>query len=203
MPPAPTIAATFSGFVVGIVFALIAMGAVGRGAQSTQATPTVSPPANVADTTMQRAVTRIVARVLGPGYPDSKQPRLVHISLVGRTPGFDFPEEPERGSIYRSVYIDFRLNDHPLGRAWRMRAARADVFGVMRALYTSSLPVYDVGMTGLFPMDPAHRSREARVLVVFMDHSTAQRIPWKHWGRDKEARLWQQLPYKSINRRFG
>lgn len=201
-PPPTTVAAAFSGFVVGIVFALIAMGAVARGGSS-KAVSTLPPATTVADTEMRRSVTRIVTRTLGPGYPDSKQARLVKVTLLGATAGFGIPEEPALAAGYRSVYITFRLNDHPLGRAWRLRAARADVFAVMKALYTSGLPVYDVGITGLYPTDPSNLSKESRVLVVYMDHSTADKIPWKRWGREHEARLWQELPYKSISSIFA
>jgi hypothetical protein len=103
----------------------------------------------------------------------------------------------------RAVYIRFRLNNHPLGKAWRLRAAKADVFAVMQALFTSQLPIYSVEMVGLFPVSTGKGTKEEPVLVVYMDHLTASTIPWKRWGRESEGRLWAMLPSRYIDPRFA
>jgi hypothetical protein len=36
-----------------------------------------------------------------------------------------------------------------------------------------------------------------------MNHPTAERIPWKRWGRDHESQLWAMLDYKVVDRRFS
>jgi hypothetical protein len=58
-------------------------------------------------------------------------------------------------------------------------------------------------MEGLFPVKNGKSTKERRVLVAYIDRHTAGTIPWKHWGRDKEGRLWSLLPYKYRDPRFA
>ncbi|MCA1597172.1 MAG: hypothetical protein LC772_12225 [Chloroflexi bacterium] len=150
-PSPPVVAGTFSGFIVGVLLALVITGVVGHSTQGAApvATPTTAPA--VAGGQMLARVTRIIRTQLGPTFPGQKYARLVTVQLDPVLP----PGRPRTAggplTRYRSVYVVFNLNDHPLGRVWRLRAAKADVFGIMKALYTSGLPIYNVEMVGHFP----------------------------------------------------
>jgi len=153
---------------------------------------------------MKVRIQRIVDRQLGPGaYPAPRKSRLDYVQL---TPAVSEPvakSGPQLLPAYQSVYIVFRLNDNPLGRVWRLRAAKFDVFTVLKALYTSQLPVYDVEMDGNYPISRRKPVCEGHALVAIMDHSTAELIPWKRWGRDQEARLWSSLSYTCVSPQFA
>lgn len=96
--------------------------------------------------------------------------------------------------------MTFRLNDHPLGRSWRLREAKADVFALLKSIYTSGLPVYNTELVGQFA--PAgHKSYTA--VVAYLTYQTATRLPWKRWGRTSEGRLWNLLDYRDVSARFG
>lgn len=181
---------------------LAASGAVGSGSHSAQPAPTLPPATSVSDTQLYAKLSRIVTRTLGPG-PGQTRTRLLSIQV--ETPVSDFipPESPHRLSQYRSVTITFRLNDHPLGPLWRMKAARADIFGVMKALYTSQLPIYDVQMNGVFPVRKSNKIRTQTVVVAYLDHYTASQIPWKRWGREAEGRLWAMLTDHYVDPAFA
>ncbi len=132
-----------------------------------------------------------------------KQQRLVELRLDPVDLALDSRAQASLPSGSRSVFIEFRLYDHPLGRAWRLRSAKADVFSLLKALYTSRLPVYDVELVGLFPLRSGKTLVDSRALVAFIDHPTADRIPWKKWGRDNEGRLWSMLDYRHLDARFA
>ena len=199
-PPPPIVAATLSGFVLGIIATLAVIG-IGSSPSNAVGTATLPPSTPVADTQLKLRVTRIVTHQLGLYYPNSKIPRLQDVEINDAGP--PLATFPNSGGVapYHSVYIKFRLDDHPLGKVWRMKAARADVFAVMRALYVSQMPIYSVWMDGTFPLGPRHR--EETVLSVYMDHLTASHLPWKRWSRDDEGRLWSLLPYRSVDPRFA
>jgi len=150
---------------------------------------------------MQDRLAKIITRQLGPADPVPAKTRLLKLSLTSIVSS----QQPEGPSItlrhYRSVSIVFRCNDHPFGRAWRLRAAKSDVFLVLKGLYTSGLPVYDVEMVGLFPLRPG--KSDQRAVTVYIDHDTAASIPWKSWGRDHEAALWSRLTYAHVDARFA
>jgi hypothetical protein len=103
------------------------------------------------------------------------------------------------------VFITFRLNDHPFGRAWRVRAAKADVFAILHALYTSQLYIYDVHMDGMFPLDAKKPGSLQTAARAYVSHREALRIPWRHMSRSPadEATLWQTLTTHWIDPRFG
>ncbi|GAC1399571.1 MAG: hypothetical protein NVSMB52_13110 [Chloroflexota bacterium] len=202
LPGPPAIAASFSGFVVGVFVTLIATGILTRPSH-TGAGVTLPPPKKVADSELSLRVRKLIVLQLGSLYPTHRLPRLVSLSLLPASP---FPVPPDTSTAIskeRSVYVVFRLNDHPLGKSWRFRAAKADVFGVMKALYTSNLPIYNVEMVGLFPVVQNRKTQVGQVVVAYMSHERANTIPWKKWGREAEARLWTLLTYKSLNPRFG
>lgn len=149
---------------------------------------------------MYAVVRRIVLSKLGPSDTNQKTSRLVSLHLLPvNVPGGDGYSDAR----YRTVAIVFRLYDHPLGPAWRVRAAKADVFAVMKALYTSNLPVYDVDMQGRFPLLTGKHYRTETVLEAFMSYQAANHIPWKRWARDQEGRLWALLPYTYVDPRFA
>jgi hypothetical protein len=152
----------------------------------------------MSDTAMKARLVRIVTRQLGPAYPDTHTPRLVSLQLARvRLPNVALPT-PDSGYEFRSVDIVYRLNDHPLGPAWRLRAAKADVFEVLKALYTSNLPIYSVYMNGLFPRGKGKNTREQSAVQVYIDYHTAAKIPWKRWGRELENRLWSTLTLRYV-----
>jgi hypothetical protein len=203
LPPAPVIAATFSGFILGIMFTLLLTGTVFRASNGPPATTTPSTviPRNLisAPTGMYDKVRRMLVRQLGPAYPDTRVQRLVQLDLL--------PSESDQANSqgYRSLLVIFRLNDHPLGKVWRLRAAEADIFEVMKALYTSQLPIYSVRMEGLFPLQVNNHTQLVRALRAFMTHKAAARIQWDHWdrNRDTEARLWKLMTQKFVAKGFA
>jgi len=202
-PQPPIVAATVSGFVVGVFVALIATGVVNHTTPAAQLPATLPPAKSVVASQLHSRVQTIVDHQLGSAYPVQRGPRLVHLSLVRTGSVLPTPNSPKLSSHYRSVYLTIRLNDHPLGRIWRLKAAQADVFQLLKALYTSQLPIYRVQITGIFPVRLGKTTAEQQVLVAVMDHPTAERIPWKRWGRDHESQLWAMLDYKVVDRRFS
>lgn len=201
VPPAPIVGAALSGFVVGIILTLLLTGVMARGSHPTvPAAATLPTPSQPGESQMYAQVKRLVLSKLGPSDTNQKTSRLIslHLLPVDIAGGDSYAD-----ARYRTVAIIFRLYDHPLGPAWRVRAAKADVFAVMKALYTSSLPVYDIEMQGKFPVSSGKHYRTQTVLEAFMSYQAASRILWKHLGRDQEAQLWNRLPYKYIDRRFS
>jgi hypothetical protein len=73
----------------------------------------------------------------------------------------------------------------------------------MKALYTSSLPIYDVRMVGRFPLPSGKKVVEQQALVAFIDHKRADSIPWRRWTRKQEGQLWSVLNYKRVDPRFA
>jgi hypothetical protein len=203
-PSPPTTAAALSGFVVGVLLTLISTGFVApSGSSSPHVTPTVAPSTPVADSLLKQRVSKIVSRQLGTDYPTLNGSRLTDLQILPSEPLMPESPRPRVFTSGRSVYIRFRLYDHPLGKAWRLKAAKADVFAVMKALYTSSLPIYNVEMEGTFPLRLGNVVKERRALVVIMDHFTAATIPWNRWGRESEGRLWNLLTYASVDPQFA
>lgn len=203
VPPAPVVSAALSGFVVGVIATMIATGSIAHTAG--QPLPTPAPTAiptqgvNLSDSALKARLSALVIRELGPS-PDKAEPRLISLTVSPITIDRN-PLRPHAPAL-RTVVIKFRLNNHPLGSAWRLRAAKADVFLVLRGLYSSSLPVGSVEMRGLFPLSS---SRLQRVLEVYIDSETASKIVWRKMGRDEinEGRVWRVLDYKWVDPRFG
>ena len=200
---APVVASGLSGLVVGVLLTLAVSALMSHGSAKTL--PRATPPGQTlpAKPQLQAQIERIVARQLGPASPDPKVPRLLHVWLL-------FPE-PQIGAIRRdygaeptrSVEIVFRLNDHPLGKSWRLRAAKGDVFRTLKALYTSGLPVQDVIMQGEFPLGSGPGGANHVAVTVYMSHDTAAHIAWKHIDRSNEGQVWRALSYKKVDPRFG
>lgn len=206
VPPAPLVGAALSGFVVGVFLTLIAVGAAPHPSSSASPPPTAPPPAAISDRQMHLRVTQIVSHQLGPLPTDPKKSRLMSVALLPAELTDVPPDTPRGTSPYRSAYIVFRLNNNPFGRAWRLKSARADVFTVMKALYTSGLPIYDVTMEGRYPLPSTNgkgKTRLRRALLVSLSYRTASHIPWHHWGRGDESRLWSQLTWKWTDPRFA
>lgn len=201
---APAIAFGLSGFVLGIIVTLLALG-VFHMQQSAAPVATLPPSTPVGDESMRARVTKIVQSQLGPAYPGPAKSRLVGPVIVSPVlpPGDVDPIQNPRLAKYRSVTVKFWLNDHPLGKPWRLRAARGDVFNLMKALYTSQLPVYNLYLQGYFHLPGSGRKRDL-VLKAYMDHPTAARIPWKRMDRvTGETRVWNLLSYRYVNPKFG
>ena len=192
-----------TGFVMGVLLTLVATGTVNHAAGSPPVHATLPPARPVSDASLYVSVRKLVNRELGQAYPNVKLNRLIQLRLDPVNSALD-PESRLQVPVHaRSVFIEFRLYDHPLGRSWRLRSAKADVFSLLKALYTSTLPVYDVELVGVFPLRNGKSVQDARALVAFIDHPTANRIPWRRWGRENEARLWALLDYKHLDARFG
>lgn len=202
MHVAPTIAGGLAGFVLGVAVTLAATGLFSS-SSPTPNTATLPPATAVPQAQLYTRVRRIVTRVLGNTYPSGKATRLLLLELEPAGPGIPPPSATDRVRPYSSVYVRFRLNDHPLGGTWRVRAAKSDVFQVLRALYTSQLAVYNVSLDGYFPIKRGGTSKLARVLSAKINYPRASVIPWKRWGRDQEARLWNSLPYHFVSVQFG
>ena len=202
LPSPPIISAALSGFVIGVILTLLATGVMSSSAPA-RPSPTLPPATPVGDSQLTTAVRRVVTHRLGLGYPAPKTPRVIGVDLIEAGPLRPDGAPPVSPQKERSVYIRFRLNNHPLGKAWRLKAAKADVFAVMQGLFTSQLPIYSVEMVGFFPLPTSKGDRDEPVLDVYMDHPTASTIPWKRWGRESEGRLWALLPSKYIDPRFA
>lgn len=202
--PDPRIVAwALSGFVVGVLLTLVATGTVNHSTGTATPQATLPPPKPVGDALLYRSVRRVVIKQLGQAYPNVKQPRLIQLRLDPVISALDPVSPVTIPARFRSVFIEFRLYDHPLGKSWRLRSAKADVFSLLKALYTSNFPIYDVELVGVFPLRNGKVLQDTRALVAFIDHPTANRIPWKRWGRDNEARLWALLDYKHLDSRFA
>jgi hypothetical protein len=202
-PPAPIVSAALSGFVIGVLATLLATGSIAHSSGGASSTPVPTPLSteapNVSDAAMGARLRVLVARELGPS-PAKSQPRLIHLSVSPSAP--INPLQPDVNSRLRTVVIRFRLNDHPLGGVWRVRAAKGDVFLVLRGLYTSGLPVGNVEMIGVFPLKSAGPKM---VLQVYMETDTAAKLQWRKLGRNEinEGTVWKMLDYKWIDPRFG
>ncbi len=200
-PSPPIVSAVVSGFVVGVFVTLAATGIFSRPSH-TQALATLPPPTPVSASLLVTQVRRLVLHQLGPFTADKERRLLsVQVSPVSSAPTTSQPTQ--RSTNYRSVQIIFQLNDHPLGPAWRLKAAKADIFGVMKALYTSNLPIYDAKLIGRFAVRQRNHSVVVPAVVAYETHSAAMHIPWRRWGRENEALLWNELAYKRIDRRFA
>lgn len=207
-PPlaASAIAFGLTGFVLGVVVTLLAMGALGHGGTVTPAPPiaTLPPAPPMADSAMAARIAHIANVDLGPAYPGPKKTRVMSVTVSPVVPGTWIQQPlPVNLQKFRNVTIAFHLNDHPLGKTWRLRAAQADVFALLKSLYTSHVPVYNVELNGYFPLERRGKLVDQQVLVAYMDHSTAEHVPWKRWGRVNEQQLWKALSYKYVNPRFG
>jgi hypothetical protein len=198
-PHPPSVASALSGFVVGVVVTLFATGVFNLGS-----TPSAIPPPPTAPvvpvSTLRTNVQKLVTKQLGPGYPNPN--RLISLLVLPVRPANGSPESITALARYRSLYIEYRLLDHPL-RAWRLKTAKSEVFSLLHALYTSGLPVYNVELDGRFMLPDHGQIREERALFAYIDFEAASRIPWRSWGREHEGQVWNLLPVKSVDPRFA
>src|SRR5579859_2751038 len=194
----PVVAAALSGFVAGVLFSLLATGLLSPGSGTSHTGQPLPPVRNVAEAQVFQRVQKMVIRRLGPSYPNPKQSRLIRLYVTPAEQVTGLSVTTIHNAQYRSVYITYRVNEHPLGKSWRLRAAEGDAFMVMQALYTANLGIYNVWMFGKFPEPHNNRLQETTVLIAYMDHQTATKIPWRSWGRTDEGRLWNRLPTKWI-----
>ena len=164
--------------------------------------PTLPPPRHIGNSQLWAGIRRLATRQLGP-FTDDKRVRLQSVQLMPISSLEALADPRANVSKYRSAKIVFRLNNHPLGASWRFRAAKADVFALLRALYTSDLPIYDVELIGTYPVKSGNTTSEGQVLIAYESHDAATRIPWRRWGRDKEATVWSSLSYHQVDRRFA
>lgn len=205
--PAPVVSAAVSGFVVGVLVTLAAVGVFTHATPSAATPPATLPPATPeSKTSVKSSVTTLVSKVLGPSYPNPANKRLLSVHLSPADPDIPLHPEPRiarQYDRYHSVILVIRLNDHPLGPAWRAKSARSDVFQVMKGLYTSRLPIFNTEIVGMFPLRAGKKMRLQPVLFAFLDHATASTLPWKRFKRTDEGRFWTLLTYRYINSRFG
>lgn len=203
VPPPPIVASGLSGFAVGVFVTLLASGLIIRPATTAAPAATPPPATVVADSDLRDRVVKVASRVLGPMPTDPKRSRVLQVEILPIEPLDARPRyRPTAG--YRSVYIKFRLYNHPFGPSWRLKTARGDVFDLLKALYTSRLPIYDVDLDGVFPLPVKHgKTKLLPAVQAQMSNAVAARIPWKRWGRADEAKLWAQLPYKWVSPNFA
>jgi hypothetical protein len=201
LPSPPLVSWALSGFVVGVVVTLLATGLFGHSSHSSAPPPSPTPHL-VADAALNDLLQRTIQHQLGK-YTDTRLPRLVKFQLQ-QVRSLEALSDPlPHLTRYRSIYVVFRLNDNPLGPSWRLRSAKADVFNVMKALFTSGLPVYDVLMSGLFPLKSGNTTTEAQAVVAYETHDDSSKVPWRQWGRESEGAVWNLLSYHSVDPRFG
>jgi hypothetical protein len=200
-PSPPNVSWALSGFVVGVFATLLATGIFARSPHTSAAPPVVTPRA-VAPSILYTQINRLVTRQLGK-YTDTRQARLVSLRLLTVRTLESLTDSSVPLAHYRSVYVRFRLNDNPLGASWRVRTAKADVFALLKTLYSSGLPVYDALLIGMYPLTTGHVTNETQAVVAYETHDDAVKIPWKQWGRENEGVVWNGLSYHSIDPRFG
>lgn len=199
LPSPPVISAAVSGFVVGVLVTLLASGALGRSAAARPRKPTPVPVTSVREQVLQTKLRRLATRVLGPD-PRGSSSRVLSVTVSEVSSSGVVSVPPEIRRKYESVKLTFRLNDHPLGRTWRLREAKADVFGLLKAIYTSGLPIYSTELVGRFSKG---KQAPYNAVVTYMTYRTSTGIPWKRWGRSHEAQIWSLLDYHAVDRRFG
>src|SRR5579875_1484651 len=124
VPSPPSVAAGLSGFVIGVILTLILVGTLGHHTESATPPATLPPATPLGDSLMKARLSKLLNRLLGPGYPDLHTPRLVHLNLIPASIGPVPLGTLDRDTPYRTVQIVMRLNDHPLGKLWRLRAAK-------------------------------------------------------------------------------
>jgi len=200
LPSPPVVSAAISGFVVGIVVTLALNGSFATGQKSAVPTATLVPATTVDEAQLIGQLYKIADHQLGPS-PDAKHSRLLTLWVStprGYPAASTLPVSPGD-----TVRIGFQLYDNPLGPSWRLRSAKADVFGLLKSLYTSNLPVYNVELTGSFFPKRGSPVVIRRAVETFMPETVAQRIPWKRWGRDHEGQVWDELTFKYVNPRFA
>jgi hypothetical protein len=197
LPSPPTVASTLSGFVIGVLVTLVASGIIGHASSNKSVQSTPVPVRSVRDELLEAKLNHLATKVLGPAYPTGPKSRFLSVKVstlgIGLVP-------PDVARTYRSCVITFRLNDHPLGPSWRLREAKADVFALLKSIYISGLPVYDMELVGRF-----HTGTQApyTAIVAYMSYQSAGRIPWKRWGRTHEGQVWNLLDYRSIAKKFA
>jgi hypothetical protein len=187
--------------VVGVFVTLLATGIFTHASHSGGTATPAPTPKPVADAALHAQIQRIVSRQLGK-FTDNRQLRLVSLRLL-RVRSLEALTDSVGVARYRSVYLEFRLNDNPLGPTWRLRTAKADIFDVLKALYSSGLPVYDTLLIGMYPLKRANQTKDTQAVVAYETHDDANRIPWKQWGRENEGTVWNDLSYKSVDPRFA
>lgn len=203
VPSAPVMSGALSGFVVGVFVALIATGVISRGPDSSSPVPTIAPPVHVSDPLLYQQVKKIIVNKLGPSQSNPKEQRFISLELRPAAPRTSPPILPDNSVSLRTVYVEFHLYDNPLGRSWRLRSAQADIFAIMKALYTSQLPIYDVRLDGIFPMLTGRVTKDQIALIASINNGRADRIPWKRWNRKQETTLWNTLTYRWVDPRFA
>jgi hypothetical protein len=200
-PSPPIVSATLSGFVIGVLVTLMATGVINRSPADTGAPPRATTPVpvkSVRDQLLETQLSHLATRMLGAD-PAGSNTRLRSVRLV---PVSDLDRElvsPGPRRSYHSIMLTFKLNDHPLGPTWRLREARADIFALLKAIYVSSLPVYNTELIGRF--NTGHQ-KPYDAVVAYMTYQTAAKIPWKRWGRTHEAQVWSMLDYHVVDHRF-
>jgi hypothetical protein len=199
LPSPPAVATTLSGFVIGVLVTLVASGVIGHASSNKPVATTLVPVRSVGDDLLEAKLQKLVAKVLGPAYPTGPKTRFLSVKVYTLGTGL-IP--PGVARTYRSVVINFRLNDHPLGHSWRLREAKGDVFALLKNIYTSGLPVYDTKLFGRFS---AGSQSLYTAVTAYMSYQSASRIPWKRWGRTPahEAQVWSLLDYRSIAKKFA
>jgi len=200
-PTPPSVSWALSGFVVGVFATLLATGVLTRSSHTATA-PSQPTPRALADSALQTQVQKLVSKQLGK-FTDSRQLRLISFRLLHVRTLEALTDSSAALAHYRSVYVKFRLNDNPLGSSWRLRTAKADVFAILKALYSSGLPVYDTLLVGVYPLTSGKENKEAQALVAYETHDDAVKIPWRQWGRENEAVVWNHLSYHSVDPRFA
>ena len=123
-------------------------------------------------TTFSGRVASIISAALGPGDRGVRRFRLTAISTDPRVHG------------QRIVNLTWAINgDLSLGSV--SAGAQADVYLMLRGLYTSNLPISMARLTGTFGQRGAHGGDvEVPVLVVGMSRATARLIDWQNMDAD-------------------
>jgi len=127
-----------------------------------------SPPvarAPVHGVTLAARIEALVSAALGASDRGVRRYRLAALTPDRRHAGM------------RAVALTWAINgDLSLGSV--SAGAQLDVYLVMQSLYSSTLPISLVSMTGTFGQRVHGHDAEVPVVAVSLDRATARRIPW-------------------------
>jgi hypothetical protein len=146
--------------------------------------PTPAPTPSTSAAAVRVAVTRLARAALG--YTTSGQQRVTGVAVSPMTLSVGAQ------TVLYNTTITFALNPNPFGPGSNVGSAREDVFLILKALYSHSLPLNRVSLRGTFQFPKTTRSR----LVLVAGSNLAVEgtfTPWNKAPRSLEKKVWAAL----------
>lgn len=183
------LAAAVVGGLIGVVMALAFAPLVITGEariDTLQRTP--GPTAAATPTTSPAAVRVAVARLArgALGYTTSGQQRVTGVAVSPMTMSVGAQ------MVLYDVTITFTLNPNPFGPGSSVGSAREDVFLILKALYSHSLPLDRVSLRGMFEFP---KTRHPKLALVAGSNLAVEGTfsPWSRAQRSLEKKVWAAL----------